>query len=109
MDKRQTPEISPSQQVTIDRLVSLIADQNSRVGLTEQKRFELTQFEDSPIIFMTIEYGMPNDEGTSAAVFARDFRHIMIGKNGGCELMNPKKKGRTINRGLYHCSNNLPR
>jgi hypothetical protein len=38
---------------------------------------------------------------------ARDSRHIMIGSSGGTELLNPKKKGRTINRGIWHVLHNL--
>lgn len=72
-------------------------------GSYEIKRFEVTlPREDSDLAFLFVETGMRNDEGTLASMLCRDRRHIMIGPNGGTELLNPKKKGRTINRGLSH-------
>lgn len=77
-------------------------------GSYEIKRFEVTlPREGSDLAFLIVETGMRNDEGTLASVLCRDRRHIMIGPNGGTELLNPKKKGRTINRGLWHVLQNL--
>jgi hypothetical protein len=45
------------------------------------KEFEVEESEHFLIIYSVT--GLKNDEGTMAAVFARDRRHIFIGKRGG--------------------------
>jgi hypothetical protein len=85
---------------------------NARYGRTagsyEIKRFEVTlPREGSDLAFLIVETGMRNDEGTLASMLCRDRRHVMIGPNGGTELLNAKKRGRTINRGLWHVLHNL--
>jgi hypothetical protein len=90
------------------RAVILTSRYGSAAGSYEIKRFDVTlPREDSDLAFLFVETGMRNDEGTLAAVLCRDRRHIMIGPNGGTELLNAKKKGRTINRGLWHVLHNL--
>lgn len=64
------------------RKVDLIRRQAEKeFSFTELKRFEVTENEYFVSVFA--EIGMPNDEGTMAAVFARDSVHVFIGKRGG--------------------------
>lgn len=82
-----------------------------KYGYTESsyeiKRFEITlPKEGEDLAFLVTETGRKNDEGTLASCICRDHRVIMIGRNGGTELLNPKKKGRTVNRGLWHVLHN---
>jgi hypothetical protein len=74
----------------------------------EIKKFEVTlPLSAKGRAFLVVTTGLIGDEDTLAEVLCRDYRHIMIGSSGGTELLNPKKKGRTINRGLFHVLNNL--
>lgn len=74
----------------------------------EIKKFEVTlPLSAKGRAFLVVTTGLKNDEGTLAESLCRDHRHIMIGSSGGTELLNPKKKGRTINRGLFKVLNNL--
>lgn len=41
-------------------------------------------------LFLILETGLINDEGTAAAIFARDHRMFMIGKRGGIRTHNGK-------------------
>lgn len=100
--------MTPKQAAMIDLLKARILERNAAWGATEMKHFAIEDVrEDSDLVFMVIEVGSPNDEGTLASVFCRDRRHIMIGPNGGCTLLNPKVKGKTRNRGVFHCVHNL--
>lgn len=57
----------------------------------ELKRFEAYQYGDAAPVYMIIEVGMVGDENTLAEAFCRNYRHIVIGKNGGLELLNGKR------------------
>ncbi len=66
-----------------------------RLGHTcqyEYKCWELRQV--GRKLSLVAEIGRVNDEGTAAALFARDRRHIWIGPRGGLELANAKNKRR---------------
>jgi len=107
--------MNDKQKDTLDTLIRKIREKhNVRSDLFHDRtvaRKDVKQLEiddkDDDLVFLVIEIGGRDDEGTMAAVFCRDHRHIVIGKRGGCELLNPVKKGRTINRGIWHCVNNL--
>jgi hypothetical protein len=58
----------------------------------EVKKFEVTHFPDCPLTFVVVEVGMVGDEGTMASALCRDYRHIVIGKEGGLTLMNARNK-----------------
>jgi hypothetical protein len=74
----------------------------------EIKRFEVTLPQVAKgRAFLVVTTGMKNDEDTLAEALCRDYRHIMIGSSGGLELLNPKKKGRAINKGKFRVLNNL--
>lgn len=103
-------ELTAKQARVIEQIKARIMD--ASYGHTadsyEIKRFEITlPQEDGGLAFLAVVTGMKNDEGTLASALCRDHRLIMIGQNGGTELLNPKKKGRTINRGLWHVLHNL--
>ena len=57
----------------------------------ELKKFETYQYGDDAPVYMIIEVGMVGDENTLAEAFCRNYRHIVIGKNGGLELLNGKR------------------
>ncbi len=103
-------KLTAKQAKVIEHIKARIMDVNygHTAASYEIKRFEITlPQEDNGLAFLVVETGMKNDEGTLASCLCRDHRLIMIGQNGGTELLNPKKKGRTINRGLWHVLHNL--
>lgn len=103
-------ELTDKQAKVIEQIKARILHANYGPSASyEIKRFEITlpkEGDDLALAFLITETGMKNDEGTLASCFCRDHRVIMIGRNGGTELLNPKKKGRTINRGLWHVLHN---
>lgn len=103
-------ELTTKQTAAIELIRSRIL--SVRYGHTaakfEIKRFEITMPKsEKGLAFVFVECGMIGDEGTLAERVCRDRRHIMVGRNGGTELLNPRKKGRTINRGLWKVLQNL--
>lgn len=101
--------LNSKQQAAADRIRERILD--ARYGHTkdsyEIKRFEIHQRADLQMAFLVVETGLKNDEGTAASILCRDYRHILLGVKGGVELLNPKRKGRTINRGMLNVLHNL--
>lgn len=79
----------------------------------EIKRLEFTKHKDSPLVFVRIEAGGKNDEGTAAALFARDNFHMMINVGGGIKSITggnwkpgfhidlKKSGGREMDKRLY--------
>ena len=98
--------MTPKQTKTIEVLKNQIESRNARTGKADLKQFEIVE-SDTGLVFVVISFGLPKDEGTLASLLCRDYRHIKIGTQGGCELLNPKRKGHTINRGIFHCVHNL--
>jgi len=90
---------------TLEALKKRIMERNACWGSTEVKKLEVS--DEGDLVFLVMVVGAPGDEGTFAAIFARDYRHIMIKRGGGCQLLNPKAKGATRNRGIFHCVHNL--
>ncbi len=103
-------ELTAKQAKAIEYIKAKILDANYGHTATsyEIKKFEITlPQENNDQAYLMVETGMKNDEGTLASMLCRDHRLIAVGQNGGTELLNPKKKGRTINRGLWHVLHNL--
>lgn len=72
----------------------------------EVKRFDITEPENKGgAMFVLVETGMVGDEGTLAAIFARETRHIMVTKGGGTRLLNAADKRHS--RGLWNCCHRL--
>jgi hypothetical protein len=82
--------MTPAQQKALDRIKAEIVRQksNGKPETSEFKKFEVTDGADTPLVFLVTEYGMKGDEGTMAALMCRDYRHFMIGKRGGVELLS---------------------
>ena len=57
----------------------------------EIKKFEVTDCE--YFVAVVAEIGMPEDEGTLAAVFCRYHAQVFIGKRGGMRVPMHKKNG----------------
>ena len=57
----------------------------------EIKQWEVEDYEH--FISVYVVYGMPNDEGTMAAIFARDHAHLYVGKRGGISFPVHGKRG----------------
>lgn len=101
--------LAAKQQEAVDFIRNRILDAKygHTKGSYEIKKFEVRQLDDCRRVFLVVETGLKGDEETFASILGRDYRHIMIGTSGGVELLNPKKKGRTINRGMFHVLHNL--
>lgn len=54
-------------------------------------------------ISVVVEIGLRGDEGTAAALFGRDYRHYHIGRRGGIELLNPKRKKDGRGKSAFFC------
>lgn len=52
-------------------------------GHYEVKELEVKTFDFSEDVYISLETGIPNDEGTMAEVFCRDMLMFFIGKRGG--------------------------
>lgn len=65
-----------------ERKVKMLRRQaETEFSFTEVKTFEVEENEYFVSVYAVI--GLPEDEGTMAAVFARDSIHVFIGKKGG--------------------------
>lgn len=97
--------MTPRQERTIEALKKAIAERNARIGHTSLKTLEITEDPSSPLVFLLIEYGRPNDEGTAAEIFCRDRRHIAITPRGGLRLLNAKRQREA--RGFFNAVHEL--
>ena len=59
---------------------------------------EWTVKENEYFVSLVVEYGLKNDEGTMAEVYARDRAHLFIGKRGGITYPVNKKNGDMVCR-----------
>lgn len=73
--------------------------------LDEVKQFTMTHHKGQKATYVLIETGLIGDEGSAASIFCRDYRHIVIKKNGGLTLLNPKRKRESL--GFFHCVHSL--
>ncbi len=64
----------------------------------EFKQFEINQVGEGKSIFVHLETGLINDEGTMAAIYARDRYGFCIGKRGGLESHDGNKYQRNYTR-----------
>jgi hypothetical protein len=76
-------------------------------GDVEVKLFSVQHYEGDSATYFVLEVGTVGDEGTLAALFCRDYRHIRIGKAGGLKLLNAKNKRK--NQGWFHALHALTR
>ena len=69
-----------AQKRAIARIDDLVRKEfyNDKYEIKERKIDENEYF-----VSMIIEWGLKNDEGTMAAIFARDRAHLFIGRKGG--------------------------
>ena len=49
----------------------------------EIKKLEITRFDERSHVTLYVEAGLPNDEHTLAAIFARDTALVQVGPRGG--------------------------
>jgi hypothetical protein len=49
----------------------------------EIKKLEISRFDNRSYVTLYVEAGLRNDEGTLAAIFARDTAHVHVGPRGG--------------------------
>lgn len=102
----EMPEmLNKKQRDAYEALAGALKAKNARVGLTELKEVYWHVIDD--FVTVIIEYGMPNDEGTMASIFARDRRHVHIGPHGGFRLLNCKYRTKCKQTGLHNCVFNL--
>lgn len=91
--------------VIFDELAKQILARQNRFGNSEIKKLEIRHFEGCKESFAVIECGLIGDEGTAAAIFCRDYRHIQIKKNGGLVLLNAQRKRESL--GMWHAVHSL--
>ncbi len=63
------------------RVERLRKEAENQFNHTEIKRFEVRDYDHFVSVYVVI--GMPDDDGTLAAVFCRDAAHVFVGKRGG--------------------------
>jgi hypothetical protein len=95
-----TEELTGKQKLTAEAFIDGVKRARARTGGTDVKQLEIARYGDDSYVFITITTGLPNDEGTYASVFARDYRHVMVGAKGGITLLNAKTVVK--NRGLFN-------
>ena len=98
-------KLTPSQKKTLDQFRKEIEKEMISDNVTyEFKKWEISTGYGG-MIYVVSEYGLVDDEGTMASVFARDHRHVVIGKRGAIKLLNPKKK--TNAHGMFYAVHGL--
>ena len=75
--------------VTLDDLTAAQRKAAERViaetvgSYKEIKTLRISRYNDYSYVTLYVEAGLPDDEGTYAAIFARDEAHVQIGPRGG--------------------------
>lgn len=97
--------LTPAQARVAARLCAEIfkSESHSIPEKYEFKRCELSQC--GSMVYLYTVVGLKGDEGTMASIFCRDTRHIMIGKNGGCRLLNARQSSKA--KGFWNCVHRL--
>lgn len=87
-------KLSPKQKLRLEQFLRGVY-KNERMSPGERgdrphefKRFEISAFPDSPLVFALVTTGSCTDEGTAAEVFCRTTRQISITKRGAVSLLN---------------------
>jgi len=93
--------MTPSQVKKTILLINKIYYKNASCGATEIKKLEV-ELLGWGTVSLIVEMGRENDEGTMASIFARDHRHIFIGKKGGCKITGTKTKTGKWRKGYLH-------
>ncbi|MGZ5080738.1 MAG: hypothetical protein ACXWG8_00510 [Usitatibacter sp.] len=90
--------MTKQQQRRIDTLREALLE--AQYGCTAQsyevKRFEVKTVADSPLVFVSTETGLKNDEGTMAALLARNRTLTMIGPRGALKALGTGTSAKSI-------------
>jgi hypothetical protein len=71
-------DLNPAQRRAADRLISSVTFRDFEI-----KKLSITRYDNNKHVTLYVESGLPNDEGTAAAIFGRFERHVLIGSRGG--------------------------
>jgi len=71
-------DLNAAQRRAADRLISSVTFLEYEV-----KKLSITRYNNHKHVTLYVESGLPNDEGTAAAIFGRLERHVLIGSRGG--------------------------
>lgn len=93
------------QQKAINRIRELAKATFYSEGKYEFKEFEVTEFEHFVSVYVVT--GMKGDEGTLAAVFARDRAHFFVGPKGSISYPVTSKRTRQQVRRRFTAYNNF--
>lgn len=69
----------------------IIRNHHHNVEEYEIKEMIVRRFREDVDFYLTYEVGLKGDEGTMAAIYARDSYHLHIGKKGGLKANDGKK------------------
>lgn len=92
-DKTAGPANSKHSKI-VSMFVDAVMSKNTLGGLQEVeiKDLQIHHYAGEKRTYVWLIVGMTGDEGTYASIFARDTRSVIIGKNGGFELLNGKRQ-----------------
>ena len=71
-------DLGSAQRKAAERVIAKVAGDRKEI-----KKLTIHRFADNRYVTLYVEAGLPNDEGTLAAIFARDEAHVQVGINGG--------------------------
>lgn len=71
-------DLTAAQRKAAERVISKTTGERKEI-----KKLEITRFDNRSYVTLYVEAGLPNDEGTLAAIFARDTAHVTVGPRGG--------------------------
>ena len=74
------------QQATLDRIIEFAS-----YGSHEVKELDVFDYDFGKDVHVTLEMGMPNDEGTLAEALCRDCFSFNIGERGGIFFFNSER------------------
>ena len=76
-------DLNPAQRRAADRLISSVTFLDYEI-----KKLSITRYGNCRSVNVYVESGLPNDEGTMAAIFGRLERHVTIGPRGGVKILS---------------------
>lgn len=71
-------DLGTAQRKAAERVIAKVVGERKEI-----KKLTIHRFADNRYVTLYVEAGLPNDEGTLAAIFARDEAHVTVGINGG--------------------------